>query len=123
MQDKSTKIKPTSKAKRSTRNRKRSKRRSIFCEVHDCYLESRSPKYHLSTLFANNEKRKKELSEFLLSFSDVQNSDDIREDWIEAFQCFKCREIRWYHITETGLRIYQLKIVPSILCEGLAQEE
>lgn len=57
--------------KRCERNRKRSKRRAIFCPTHKCYLDSVSQKYPLSVI----------------------NSD---ESWLEEFWCEQCQKSQWY---------------------------
>lgn len=119
MQDKSTQNKSSSAPKRSVRNRKRSKRRSIFCEIHNCYLESESPKYKLSNLAAKNEKEKEKLNEFLLSLSEGQHTENIQATWVEAFWCPQCKETRWYHITETALRCYNATMLSNSFCTHL----
>lgn len=118
MQDKSTQN-HLSTTKRSGRNRKRSKRRSIFCPTHSCYLESESPKYRLSDLEAQNNHDKERLAEFLLSLSETQNSENIQATWVEAFWCPQCEKKRWYHITETGLRCYDVAVLSDSFCVHL----
>jgi len=97
--------------KRCERNRKRSKRRSIFCPYHNCYLHSVSQKYPLytqspETLINNGLSR---LSALLLVAE--QGAVPLPDEWIEAFWCDECQETRWYHVKKIE-STYQISPAP-----------
>ncbi len=74
---------------RSERNRKRSKRRAIYCPIHGCYLDSVSQK---SSLPAN-----------FVAYSQQQRMKVPTEsEWLEAFWCDQCLGVTWYHVKKCG---------------------
>ena len=97
------------------RNRKRSKRRPIYCPEHDCYLDSTSRKYHL---FADRSEhlrqrgisRKRSLFVFS-SYTTVP----LTGEWLEAFWCRECQEARWFHVRRCEGQPYDLSIAPREL--------
>ncbi|MBE7382507.1 MAG: hypothetical protein F6J95_013980 [Leptolyngbya sp. SIO1E4] len=101
--------------RRCDRNRKRSKRRAIYCPAHGCYLDSVSRKY---PLFADREgqlqqrgvSRKKALL-LIASYNTVA----LQGEWLEAFWCDQCQEKTWYHVCKTGDRTYTLSVAPEEL--------
>ena len=101
--------------KRCTRNRKRSKRRAIYCPTHGCYLDSVSQKYRLyadraSQLQDRGVGRKQSL---LLVAS--QTTVPLEREWLEAFWCPMCEETVWYHVTKTSDRTYEISPAPQAL--------
>lgn len=118
MQDKSTRNKSSSRRRRSTRNRKRSKRRAIFCDTHNCYLESMSPKYWVNNTSAEHQmlnmtvqEDKEEQSEF-----SILDENFKKKEWMEAFWCPQCQQRNWYHVVETVPRCYNVTLVSDQLC-------
>lgn len=84
--------------RRCDRNRKRSKRRAIYCPAHGCYMDSTSRKYRL---FADRpeqlrERGMKRLSALMLIKSYTAVS--ISGEWLEEFWCPDCQEKNWYHV-------------------------
>ena len=104
----------TKKQKRSTRNRKRSKRRAIFCPVHSSYLESRSPKYKLSSCQEGHDAGRMD------SVDDGEMPPFLYE-WIEAFWCPECQVEGWYYVKENPPRCYAVKQVSAELCQQLVK--
>lgn len=98
--------------KRCDRNRKRSKRRTIFCPIHGCYLDSVSQKY---PLFADTpgqlqERGVKRKNAMILIQSHTAIA--IGGEWLEAFWCEECQQVKWYHIKRSASN-YEVRIAPS----------
>jgi hypothetical protein len=80
------------------RNRSRSKRRPIFCPMHDCYLESVSPKH---MMFAHQVEHLRaagfgrNISMLLMhEYSTVS----LTGHWLEKFWCEDCGQAEWYRV-------------------------
>ncbi|MFQ4142100.1 hypothetical protein [Chlorogloeopsis sp. ULAP02] len=103
--------------RRCDRNRKRSKRRAIYCPVHGCYLDSVSQKY---PLFADRPGQLQQRgmgrqSALLLLASKTAIS--LEGEWLEAFWCDECQETKWYYVqchlrkdTPQQNRIYKVSV-------------
>jgi hypothetical protein len=111
--------------RRCERNRKRSKRRAIYCLEHGCSIESVSQKY---SLFADSAVQLQERGmgrrQALLLVS-TQSAVSLRGEWLEAFWCDHCQETRWYHVRKVGdsitkHRAYQLSLAPVELWQQVA---
>lgn len=77
-------------SRRCDRNRKRSKRRAIYCPIHQCYLQSVSRKFPLLALHQDDRSDPVQMiTEAIAS---------VKEEWLEAFWCEECQESRWYHV-------------------------
>jgi hypothetical protein len=95
--------------KRRDRNRKRSKRRPIFCPIHQCYLDSVSQKHSIyadkaDLLQSRGVSRKK-----ALLIVATQTTVSLDGEWLEAFWCRCCQETKWYHVRKCD-REYQLSL-------------
>lgn len=113
--------------KRCDRNRKRSKRRGIYCPVHQCYLDSTSRKY---SLFADSPEQlqhrgMKRLSALMLIKSCT--AIPLSGEWLEEFWCQACQETRWYHVCRSnnpilkgGQFIYRLSPAPQELWQQVS---
>ena len=102
------------------KNRTRSKRRSIYCPVHSCYLDSSSKKYYLfadepGQLQARGVNRA--AAQALIRF---HTTVSIAGEWLEAFWCDRCQAIQWYHVCKTGDRLYEVSPAPSELWQRVA---
>ncbi|MDJ0616387.1 MAG: hypothetical protein QNJ63_06475 [Calothrix sp. MO_192.B10] len=101
--------------RRCDRNRKRSKRRAIYCPIHGCYLDSVSPKY---SLFANNVQQLRQRgigrqkARVLMA---AKTTVSLQGEWLEAFWCDRCQKTEWYHVRKTGERSYQLSVAPATI--------
>lgn len=98
-----------------SRNRNRSKRRSIFCPIHASYLDSVSQKY---PLFATKPEHlqqsglsRRAAHTLVASLGTVP----LQGEWLEAFWCDRCQETQWYHVRKTGANQYTLFTVPETL--------
>ena len=96
-------------------NRKRSKRRAIYCPIHGCYLNSASQKY---PLFADKVGQLQERglsskrSRLVIS---SHGTIALPGEWLEAFWCDHCGETKWYHVQKLGEREYGLRLAPRDL--------
>ncbi len=100
---------------RCDRNRKRSKRRAIFCPIDHHYLDSASAKY---TLFADNSKQLQQRGvsrKAALLLMSNKTTVALDGEWVEAFWCSACQKTQWYHVRKTGDRTYDLAIAPPEL--------
>ncbi|MDB9312940.1 hypothetical protein PN462_07495 [Spirulina sp. CS-785/01] len=101
--------------KRCVRNRKRSKRRAIYCPYHGCYLDSVSKKYSLYTESAGQLRSRgiNRLAALLLVAT--RTAVPLVGEWLEAFWCPECEETRWYHVHKVGDREYKITPAPPEL--------
>lgn len=101
--------------KRCNRNRNRSKRRAIYCPIHECHIDSVSQKY---TLFAD---RAGQLQERGMSRRNamilLQKNTTVllQGEWLEAFWCEKCQQTKWYRIRKIEGCRYMVSIAPKEL--------
>nr|WP_041549813.1 hypothetical protein [Chamaesiphon minutus] len=97
------------------KNRSRSKRRSIYCPVHGCYLDSMSKKYYL---FADRPEQLEArgiahlTAQTLIGF---HTTISITGEWLEAFWCDRCQSTQWYYVCKTGDRTYEISLAPDEL--------
>jgi hypothetical protein len=101
--------------RRCDRNRKRSKRRAIYCPIHSCYIDSVSQKYQIfadqpGQLQCRGISRRNAL---ILVAS--QTAVPIEGEWLEAFWCEQCQQTKWYHVQKSGDRTYELSLAPQEL--------
>jgi hypothetical protein len=100
---------------KSKRNRKRSRRRAIFCPVHGTYLDSVSQKY---SIYADQPGQLQErgiaptTARLLMA---QQVTVGLTGEWIEAFWCEHCQQQEWYHVKKTGDRAYEIVLAPAEL--------
>ncbi len=97
------------------KNRTRPKRRSIYCPVHGCYLDSSSKKYYL---FADDPQQLQargidRIAAQLLIRSHTTVS--IAGEWLEAFWCERCQSSQWYYVCKTSDRTYEIAAAPQEL--------
>jgi hypothetical protein len=102
------------------RKKRRSKRRSIFCPTHNCYLDSVSKKYHLfddqpGQLQARGVNT---LAAHLLIKS--HTTIGVTGEWVEAFWCDECQKTTWYHVYKTGDRSYEITVAPDVLWQSVS---
>lgn len=102
--------------RRCDRNRKRSKRRSIYCPVHGCYLDSVSPKQSLYADQAEQLQQRGVVSrKMALMLVANQNTVSLTGEWLEAFWCQHCQSTTWYHVHKINDRTYELSPAPQEL--------
>lgn len=101
--------------RRCDRNRKRSKRRAIYCPIHECYLDSVSKKYPLFADKAGQlQQRGINRKKAMLVISSY-NTVAIPGEWLEAFWCGHCQDTTWYHVCKSGDRTYTIRPAPEEL--------
>jgi hypothetical protein len=104
--------------RRCDRNRKRSKKRAIYCPTHGCHLSSVSPKHSLFVKSAKELQQRgisRQSSQLLIA----NNATVLLEDeWLEAFWCEECQETKWYHVKKCTQKpssdkvIYKASLAP-----------
>lgn len=110
--------------KRCDRNRKRSKRRAIYCPVHGCYLHSVSQKYRLFSSCPKQLQKKgigRHNAKILIA---SQTAVLLEDEWLEAFWCDECQQTKWYRVEiaknslkNGGRTSYSISLAPEQLWE------
>lgn len=101
--------------RRCDRNRKRSKRRAIFCPTHGCYLDSVSPKRSLFADQAGQLQVRGLSRRHALLLLAESPAVGLTGEWLEAFWCDRCQATQWYHVRTKGDRTYALTVAPQDL--------
>jgi hypothetical protein len=94
--------------RRCDRNRKRSKRRAIYCPIHSCHLDSVSRKYSIS---ADKFLSRQSGSLLIGKYRTVP----IKGEWLEAFWCQECQQRNWYYIRHFDDGRYEISLAPREL--------
>ncbi len=97
------------------KKRTRSKRRSIYCPLHGCYLDSASKKYYL---FADEPEQLQARGigrAAARTLIDYHTTVSMSGEWLEAFWCECCQATQWYYVCKKGERSYELAIAPREL--------
>ena len=101
--------------RRCDRNRKRSKRRAIYCPTHNCHLDSASQKHSLYADKAGQlQERGLSLKRSQLAIS-CHGTVPLSGEWLEAFWCGHCEETKWYHVRKLESGGYWLRLAPQEL--------
>ncbi|MCJ8281828.1 MAG: hypothetical protein MJK14_18720 [Rivularia sp. ALOHA_DT_140] len=111
--------------KRCDRNRKRSKRRAIYCPVHGCYLHSVSQKYRLFASRPGQLQQKgigRQNARILIA---SQTAVLLEDEWLEAYWCDECQQTKWYRVEKLGKNSnqsvarasYSISLAPAHLWE------
>lgn len=111
--------------KRCDKNRKRSKRRAIYCPIHSCYLDSVSHKYSLYTERVEHLQQHGMARRNALTLMAAQATVVLDGEWLEAFWCDRCSQSKWYHVHKCD-RTYHLSVADSELWQqaiGVAYPE
>jgi hypothetical protein len=101
------------------KHKSRSKRRSLYCPIHGCYLDSVSRKY---PLFAHEPEQlqsrgmRRATAKLVI---DTHTTVSIQGEWLEAFWCDRCQSKQWYHVCKTGDRRYELSIAPDEMWQAV----
>lgn len=109
--------------RRCDRNRKRAKRRAIFCPIHDCYLDSVSRKHSLFADCAGQLQQRGMNRRDALMLVANQTTVSLPGEWLEAFWCPECEEPKWYHIRKRdrdGRALYEVMSVSIELWQQAA---
>jgi hypothetical protein len=97
------------------KNRKRSKRRGVYCPIHGCYLDSVSKKYYL---FADRPEQlqlrgvNQSAAKAVIS---LYTTVSMTGEWLEAFWCDQCQQRQWYHVHKTDNANYLVSLAPDDL--------
>jgi hypothetical protein len=101
--------------RRCDRNRKRSKRRAIYCPLHCCHLDSVSQKYPLFADKAGQLQERGFSSKRSRLVISSHGTVALTGEWLEAFWCDHCGEKKWYHVCKLGDRGYSVRSAPREL--------
>jgi hypothetical protein len=110
---------------KARRNRSRSKRRQIFCPIHNCYLDSVSPKH---SLFAHQVEHLREAGfgrATAALLMQEYTTVDLNGQWLEKFWCEDCGTAEWYRVQRyqkdgKGVAQYHLSLADRSLWERVA---
>ena len=102
--------------RRCDRNRKRSKRRAIYCPIHGCYLDSVSQKYRLYADRAGQLQQRGIGRKNALILVANKTAVPLEGEWLEAFWCDQCQQTKWYHVRKND-RTYEVSLAPQELWE------
>jgi hypothetical protein len=106
--------------RRCDRNRKRSKRRAIYCPIHNCYIDSASQKYKMFADQAGQLQQRGMSRRNALMLIANQTAVPIEGEWLEAFWCQECQQTKWYYVRQGGDRTYQISLAPRELWQQVA---
>lgn len=95
------------------KKKSRSKRRSIYCPIHNCYLDSVSRKYGLFTAEPSQLQARGMRLATAQMVIDAHTTVSLQGEWLEAFWCDSCQTTTWYHIRKTGDRLYEVSLAPD----------
>jgi hypothetical protein len=103
------------KIKSSKRNRKRSRRRAIFCPIHGCYMDSVSQKHSMyaDTVGHLTDRGVGRLT--ALSLMASHTTVPLTGEWLEAFWCEYCQRTTWYHVQRLTNATYTIHPAPAEL--------
>ncbi len=88
------------KIRRCDRNRKRSKRRGIYCPMHGCHLDSVSPKYPLYATTVAELREGGVARKAALVLIATQQTIPLTGQWLEEFWCPTCQTKTWYQVNK-----------------------
>ncbi|KAF3891118.1 MULTISPECIES: hypothetical protein [Nostocales] len=100
--------------KRCDRNRKRSKRRAIYCPIQECYLDSMSQKHPLFADRASQLQQRGASRQKALILVAKKTAVSLEGEWLEAFWCDLCQKTKWYHVKKQDC-IYEVSIASPAL--------
>ncbi|MBW4615379.1 MAG: hypothetical protein KME21_19300 [Desmonostoc vinosum HA7617-LM4] len=83
------------------KNRKRSRRRAIYCPIHRCNLYSMSQKYALYADQTEQLRQKGIARRNALILVATKTAVPLEGEWLEAFWCDQCKETKWYHVKKS----------------------
>lgn len=106
--------------RRCDRNRKRSKRRAIYCPQHGCYLDSVSQKHPLFADQAGQLQQRGMGRKDALLLVASRTAVPLEGEWLESFWCAECQETRWYHVCRKEGGVYSLAIAPPELWQQVS---
>jgi hypothetical protein len=100
---------------RCGRNRKRSRRRAIYCPIHGCHLDSVSQKYPLFADRAEQLQQRGMPRREALMLVATRTGIPLEGEWVECFWCEQCQQTKWYHICIREDRNFEVLVAPREL--------
>jgi hypothetical protein len=102
------------------KKKSRSKRRSIYCPIHNCYLDSVSQKYRLFAAEPGQLQLRGMGSAKARMVINAHTTVSLQGEWLEALWCDSCQTTTWYHIHKTGDRLYEISQAPDELWQSVS---
>jgi hypothetical protein len=106
--------------RRCDRNRKRSKRRSICCPLHGCFIDSVSQKHRLFADQAEQLQERGISRRTALTLLAGRSTVGLEHEWLEAFWCAQCNMKQWFHVRLLQDRSYELTVAPTELWQQVS---
>ncbi|MGB3292871.1 MAG: hypothetical protein WBB01_07795 [Phormidesmis sp.] len=97
------------------RNRRRSKRRAIYCPIHGCYIDSVSQKHRLYADKAEHLRERGMGRKISVMVMASHTTVPLTGEWLEAFWCEECQQNEWYWVKQSETRAYTLSRIPENL--------
>ena len=85
-------------SRRPRRNRKRSKRRAIYCPIHGCYLDSTSQKHFLYADQSSQLRSRGYSHKNAVLVLGDRGTVSLSGEWLEEFWCNECQTKQWYYV-------------------------
>ena len=97
------------------RNRKRPKRRAIFCPTHGCYVDSVSQKHRLYADKSEHLRDRGMSHKRSVKVIAHHTTVPLAGEWLEAFWCEECQQNEWYWVKHSEDCSYMLSKIPEDL--------
>lgn len=97
------------------RNRKRSKRRAIYCPTHGCYIDSVSQKHRLYADKAEHLRERGMSRKTSVMVMASYTTVPLVGEWLECFWCDECLQNEWYWVKLLESGAYELSRIPEDL--------
>ena len=94
--------------RRCDQNRKRSERRAIDCQMHECSIHSVSQKYSLFTNSTEPSQYIEASRQNTLMLVVSKTVVDEESEWLQAFWCDECQETTWDQVHKDYDSIYKV---------------
>ncbi len=101
--------------RRCDRNRKRSKKRAIYCPLHGCHLQSVSQKFSLYVDRAEQLQERGMGRRTAMILVATRTTVPLTGEWLEAFWCDECQQTQWYHVRREKNNGYNVSSAPTEL--------
>jgi hypothetical protein len=101
------------------KNRKRSKRRAIYCPIHECYLDSVSKKYQLFADRPEQLQSRGVNQSAARAVINLYTTVSMTGEWLEAFWCDQCQQRQWYHVHKMANGSYSVLLAPDELWQSV----
>jgi hypothetical protein len=88
--------------------------------MHQCFLESVSQKYQLFADQPGQLQQRGMSRQSALMLISNHRAVPLEGEWVEAFWCEQCQQVKWYHVRKSDNCTYKLSSVPQGLWQQVA---